>query len=76
MDPCACCARAYLVSCPQTNLDMLLRYFWSAALGIAPLVLVSISALEFYDVSKGKCPRSPEGGPEGLYRHSHKDPCA
>lgn len=38
----------------QVTLDMLLRYFWSAALGIAPVLLVSVSALDFYDVSKGE----------------------
>lgn len=44
----------------------LLRYFWGGALGIAPLVLVTACAFDFYDISKSAlqrkraCIRSPD----------------
>lgn len=34
------------------SIGHLLRYFWGAALGIAPLVLVTACAFDFYDISK------------------------
>lgn len=37
------------------SIALLLRYFWGAALGIAPLVLVTACAYDFYDISKSKC---------------------
>lgn len=42
---------------PQVSIAHLLRYFWGAALGIAPLVLVTACAFDFYDISKSKYAR-------------------
>ena len=38
----------------QVSIHHLLRYFWGAALGIAPLVLVTACAFDFYDISRSK----------------------
>jgi len=42
------------------NISMLLRYFWMAGVSVAPMVIVSVAALDFYDVSQGQSvPCSP-----------------
>lgn len=41
----------------KVSIAHLLRYFWGAALGIAPLVLVTACAFDFYDISKSACVR-------------------
>ncbi|KAM3567725.1 hypothetical protein VYU27_010136 [Nannochloropsis oceanica] len=49
-----------LHSARKVSIHHLLRYFWVATLGIAPLVLVTACAFDFYDIS-----RSKKGGKDG-----------